>query len=99
MALLTETIKYTYSENCENNHKNLELRQRGKMTLIPPNQTNKKIEIKITYLYIHTYYTPTIVLSMKENGNQVLMPFKKETKREPTTLLLLANLLIDHQNL
>jgi hypothetical protein len=35
---------------------------------------------------------------MKENGNQVLMTFKKETKKEPTTFLLLVNLLTDHQN-
>jgi len=36
---------------------------------------------------------------MKENVNQVLMTFKKETKKEPTTLPFLANLLTDHQNL
>ena len=36
---------------------------------------------------------------MKENGNQVLIAFKKEMQKEPTTLLLLANLLTDHQNL
>ena len=50
------------------------------------------------HTYIHTYYTPTTAPSMKENGNQVLMTFKKEVKKECTTLLLLANLLADHQN-
>ena len=77
----------------------MELRQKGKLILIPPNQTNKKIEIKIIYIYIHTYYTPTAVSSMKENRNQVLTTFKKEMKKGPTTLLFLANLLTDHKNL
>jgi len=37
----------------------MELRQKGKLILIPPNQTNKKIEIKIIYIYIHTYILHT----------------------------------------
>jgi hypothetical protein len=63
-----------YRDNCENNHKNLKLRQKGKPILIPPNQTNKILKL-ISMLR-------TIVPSMKENGNQVLMTFKKEMKKE-----------------
>jgi len=74
MALLTETIKYTYRENCKNNHKNMELRQKGKLILIPTNQTNKKIEIKIIYVYtyIHTYilhiYNSTLYERKRKSG-------------------------------
>jgi hypothetical protein len=90
-----------YRENCENNHKNLKLRQKGKLILITPYQTNKilKLILKFTsYTYTNILYTYHSTL-YERKWKSVLIIFKEETKKEPTTLLLLANPLTDHQNL